>query len=149
MESWRTVWREGFAPSLSTAGLEALREALINHSEELSQGSTTTPPPLMCVQDWPVEAACAVGYCGWRGEGLETVGEVEEYFARCCFEADQRLGEPAACRWFLNWFDDTPREEMCAELLSEVELELERRQRKIQPVFPEGVEDPFLGFTVA
>lgn len=149
MESWKTVWREGFAPSLSTAGLEALREALINHSEELSQGSTTTPPPLMCVQDWPVEAACAVGYCGWRGEGLETVGEVEEYFARCCFEADQRLGEPAACRWFLNWFDDTPREEMYLELLNEVESVLDERHHKIEPALPEGVEDPFAGFTVA
>ena len=74
----------------------------------------------MCVQDWPVEAACALGYCGWQGDGLETVGEVEEFFARACFEADQRLGEPAACRWFLNWFDDTPRDEMRRELLAEV-----------------------------
>ena len=28
MESWRTVWREGFAPVLSLKGLEALRDAL-------------------------------------------------------------------------------------------------------------------------
>jgi hypothetical protein len=44
-----------------------------------------------------------VGYCAWQGDGLETVAEVEEFFARVCFEADQVLGEPAACRWFLNW----------------------------------------------
>jgi hypothetical protein len=81
----------------------------------------------MCVQDWPVEAACALGFCGWQGEELETVGQVEEFFARLCFEADQRLGEPAACRWFLNWFDDTPRADMRRELLGEVERALAER----------------------
>ena len=107
MESWRTVWRDGLAPLISTAGLEALRTALSNDDARLLQGATTTPTPLQCVQDWPVEAACALGYCGWQGEGLESVAEVEEYFARVCFEVDQALGEPAACRWFLNWFDGT------------------------------------------
>lgn len=120
MESWRKVWREGVAPLLSTSSLEALRQALTNDDTRLIQGATTTPPPLQCVQDWPVEAACALGYCGWRGDGLETVAEVEEFFARICFEIDQRLGEPAACRWFLNWFDETPRDEMREQLLAEV-----------------------------
>lgn len=124
MESWRLVWRDGFAPSLSSTALEQLRDALKRNDPRLTQGSTTTPPPLACVMDWPVEAACALGYCGWQGEQLETVGEVEEFFAKVCFEADSRLGEPAACRWFLNWFDDTPRLQMIAELLIEVELAL-------------------------
>jgi hypothetical protein len=127
MESWRLVWRDGFVPVISTAGLEALRDALRSDDPRLTQGSTTTPPPLMCVQDWPVEAACALGFCGWQGEELETVGQVEEFFARLCFEADQRLGEPAACRWFLNWFDDTPRAEMRRELLGEVERAIAER----------------------
>ena len=127
MESWRLVWRDGFVPVVSTTGLMALREALLTDDPRLTQGSTTTPPPLMCVQEWPVEAACALGFCGWQGDELTTVGEVEEHFAKCCFEADQRLGEPAACRWFLNWFDDTPRAEMCRELLNEVELALADR----------------------
>jgi len=127
MESWRKVWRDGFAPILPTAGLEALREALATDDPRLAQGSTTTPPPLLCVQDWPVEAACALGFCGWQGEGLVSVGEVDEFFARACFEADQRLGEPAACRWFLNWFDDTPRDRMRCELLAEVEWALTSR----------------------
>jgi hypothetical protein len=112
---------------ISTSGLEALRDALQSDDTRLTQGSTTTPPPLMCVQDWPVEAACALGYCGWQGDNLETVGEVEEFFAKVCFEADQRLGEPAACRWFLNWFDDTPRNEMREDLLDEVERALVER----------------------
>jgi hypothetical protein len=67
---------------------------------------------------------------GWQGEELKTVGEVEEFFARACFDADQRLGEPAACRWFLNWFDDTPRNRMRHELLEEIELELNKRKEQ-------------------
>ena len=127
MDSWRKVWRDGLAPLISTAGLEALATALHDDDARLLQGATTTPPPLQCVQDWPVEAACALGYCGWQGEGLESVAEVEEYFARLCFEVDQRLGEPAACRWFLNWFDETPRDEMRRMLLAEVNRAAARR----------------------
>jgi len=128
MESWRKVWREGLVPLLSTQSLEVLRQALLTNDARLLQGATTTPPPLQCVQDWPVEGACALGYCGWQGEGLETVAEVEEFFARMCFEIDQRLGEPAGCRWFLNWFDETPRDEMRRELLTEVHLILAARR---------------------
>lgn len=127
VESWRSVWRFGFAPILSTAGLTALAAALEADDSRLTQGSTTTPPPLMCVQEWPVEAACALGYCGWMGDGLDTVGGVQKFFVRCCFDADQRLGDLAACRGFLNWFDDTPRDEMRSELLAEVRRELSSR----------------------
>ena len=127
MESWRKVWRDGLAPLLSTGGLEALRKALVNDDPRLQQGATTTPPPLQCVADWPVEGACALGFCGWQGDGLETVGEVEEFFARMCFEIDQRLGEPAGCRWFLNWFDETPRDEMRRLLLAEVNRAMAQR----------------------
>ena len=128
MESWRKVWREGVVPLLSTESLDALRQGLVNDDARLIQGATTTPPPLQCVQDWPVEAACALGYCGWQGDGLETVAEVEEFFARMCFEIDQRLGEPAGCRWFLNWFDETPRDDMRRRLLAEVNRSLALRQ---------------------
>lgn len=127
--SWQTVWREGFAKVLPLKGLKALRDALEADDVRLIQGATTTPPPLMCVQDWPAEAADALGFCGWHGEGVETVGEVEECFARYCFECDQILKEAAGCRWFLNWFDDTPRDEMRRELLPEVELAIEERER--------------------
>jgi hypothetical protein len=130
MESWRLVWRDGFSPGISTPALKALELALARNDTRIVQGATTTPPPLMCVQDWPVEAACALGFCGWQGEGLQTVGEVEEYFARQCFDADNRLGEPAACRWFLNWFDDTPRIEVFCELLKEIQLELVSRNEQ-------------------
>lgn len=128
MESWRKVWRDGFAPVFSTRALEALKIALETDDPRLGQGMTTTPPPLMCVKDWPVECGCAVSFCGWQGENLETVGEVEEFFAKACYDADNRLGESAGCRWFLNWFDETPRPEMRRELLAEVELALAARK---------------------
>ena len=127
MESWRKVWRDGVAPLMSDDGLIALRKALIDDDPKLIQGGTTNPPPLQCVQDWPCEAACALGYAGWQGDGLNTVGEVEEYFARMCHEIDQRIGEPAGCRW-LNWFDETPRDEMRRLFLEEITLELGNRR---------------------
>jgi hypothetical protein len=79
-----------------------------------------------------------LGFCSWQGEEAQTVAEVEEDFARLCFEADQVLGEPAACRYFLNWYDETPRDEMRRELLAEVELVLaERIPTEAAPTEPE------------
>lgn len=129
MESWRLVWRQGFVPVLSTKALEALRDACFNNDPALIQGSTSTPPPLLCMADWPVEAGCMIGYCGWKGEGLERVGQVEEYWAGVCREADALLGEPAACRYALNWYDETPREEVLRELFFECERALAERQK--------------------
>ena len=126
MESWRMVWRQGFAPQFTDDQLLALKKALDDDDPRLLQGCTTTPPPLLCVTDWPVEGCCVIGFCGWS-TGLDTVGEVEEFFAKSCFEADAILNEPAACRWFLNAWDDTPRKVMFHELSTEVEYELKRR----------------------
>jgi hypothetical protein len=123
MESWRTVWRKAVAPLMPHKGLVALRDALLADDPSLLQGATTSPPPLACVQDWDVEAACLVGFCGWKN-GLKTVGEVEEFFAKCCYKIDQTLCEPAGCRWFLNFWDETPRHELIQLLLPEVELAL-------------------------
>ena len=55
---------------------------------------------------------------------------VEEYFARMCFDCDQRLGEPAGCRFFLNWFDETTRSDMIKEMLPEIDKELDSRHEK-------------------
>ena len=128
LPSWQRVWRLGVEPLLSTPALTALRRGLADDDPALIQGTTTFPPPMMCVQDWDVEAACALGYCGWRGDGLTTVGEVEEFFARMCFSIDQAVGEPAGCRHFLNWWDETPREELRALMLPELDAALARRE---------------------
>ena len=127
MESWKRVWREGFAPVLSSAGLEALARALESDDPRLVQIVTTQPPPMPGLLNWPVEAACAVAYAGWRGDRLVTVAEVDDYFACVCREADRQLGCATACRLFLNAFDEWPREEMVRQLLPEVRRELRRR----------------------
>jgi len=127
MEQWRKVFRIGLAPLLSTEELLVLSKALEEDDPRLIQGATTIPPPLWCVRDWPVEATCILGYCGWRGDGLETVAEVEEFFARMCFEIDQRLGEPAGCRWFLNFWDETPRQKLRRLMIPEVQRALNLR----------------------
>lgn len=131
MEAWRRIWREGIAWQLPDEHLWALRKALLADDQRLIQGATTSPPPLQCVQDWPVEAACLLGYCGWQGDGLATVGEVEAFFANACFDCDERVGEKAACHWLLNWFDDTPRNEMRRLLLEEVVRSLEERRAHV------------------
>jgi hypothetical protein len=141
-ESWRHVWRQGFAPFLSKPSLEALRDALRADDTRLIQGSTTSPPPLQCVSDWPCECACAISFCGAvemggllprgtateQGLGHATVGMVEEFFARACYQCDQAMEEPGACRWFLNFFDETPRYEMINLFLPEVEWAIAQKE---------------------
>lgn len=127
MESWRRVWREGVAPQLSDAGLGALRGGLESDDPQLIRGDTTAPPPILAVRDWPCEGGCAIAYPFWKGDGLETVGEVEEKFALVSYEAARLLGEDSAIRYFANWFDGAPWKEVRESLLAEVNLEIERR----------------------
>jgi hypothetical protein len=108
-EIWKLIWVKAIAPLLDDRQIDLLAEAIERDDPRLLQGATTTPPPLACVQDWPADKCCALSFTGMAA-GLKTVGEIEEYFARMCFEIDQRWGEPAACRYFLNWYDETPRE---------------------------------------
>lgn len=126
---WLNVWRDGFAPQWTTLTLHALANALAGDDQKLLQGATTSPPPLQFVQDWPCEAADIIASCCWWENGWVTVGDIEEGFAQACFEADKRLGEPAMCRHFLNWWDDTPRPVAFGLMLTEVRRELERRRK--------------------
>ncbi|MCI0685316.1 MAG: hypothetical protein L0Y71_24725 [Gemmataceae bacterium] len=125
MERWQRVWREGLVPRLSRRSLQALKTALLRDDPRLIQKRTMTPPPLLGLHDAEVEAACALGLCGWQGDGCATVGALEAYFDELCTAADEALGEPAACRHFLDWFDATPRYTMRRLLLAEVEHALD------------------------
>lgn len=143
IESWREVLRKGFLPNMPTNGLIAAQKALASDDPRLIQGSTTTPPPVMCVRDWPVEAADFVGFVYWQSGTLEanTVGCVEEAFARACFEVDEIFVEPAACRFWLNHWDETPRHALFSEILDEVNRELASRDGDEFPVPDEDDED--------
>jgi hypothetical protein len=127
IEPWRRAWRAGLAPLLGPRHLEALRDALLRDDPALIQGGTTLPPALRSTLDWPAEGACLIGYAGWKAGGLETVGEVDEFFTRVFQKASEPLGEPTACRALTNAYDEWPREEMIANLLFEVEREIALR----------------------
>jgi hypothetical protein len=127
MEMWRRVWRDGLAPQISSEALESLRLALVYDNPRLAQGATCSPPALEALCGQPVERACALGYCGWQGDGRRRVGEIDDYFQRLCDAADERMAERAVCRFFVNWYDDTPRDQMRRQLLAEVEETLRRR----------------------
>lgn len=118
MEAWRKAWR-AIASHLPDKGIRALMTALETGDERLIRGGTTCPPPLQCVNDWPCEGACAVGFAFWQAHDLN-IGEVEQEFARVCFHADQDLGEPAGCRHFLNWWDSGSETARRADLLAEL-----------------------------
>lgn len=128
-ETWRAVFREGFAPVLPLDGLRALREALLHNDPAVRPGSTTVPAFEGEVEhDERPTACCPVAYCGWKPDGLETIGEVSDFFNEACSAAEYRLKEVGASRHLVNWIDDAPWPEVRAGLLAEVERELDRRQ---------------------
>ena len=124
MTTWLEGWRNGIAPLMTKDGLEALREALRRDDRRLAQGVISLPIALDDADRAPVEAACAVGFCLWHGGGLDRVGRLKTQFARICATANDLLGSPCAVVAFLNWFDETPREQMRFQLLDEVERAL-------------------------
>ena len=124
MESWREVFRKAFVKVAPKEGLQSLYQALQDDDQRLIQGQSTEPAPLMSLQGHPVEGACMIGYCAWRGgEGdVKTVGETEEAFADLVWKCDQIMGGHAESRWLLQYWDDTPREDARRELIKELEL---------------------------
>ena len=56
--------------------LGLLRGALAADDDTLIQGVASVPPPWEVLSDWDIEKADRVG---WRGRGLKTVGEVDEF----------------------------------------------------------------------
>lgn len=122
-EAWRHAWRVGVVPSLSLEALQALEAALLTDDVRLVQNTTVETFTLSAddnMLDGVLCGACPLGYCGWIGEGLESAREVAEFFGRMCAVIDKNMGEPAGCRHFTNWVDNTDRDVMRRELLPEV-----------------------------
>jgi hypothetical protein len=129
LQAWQRCWRYGVAVQLSPACLEALHQALLYDDPRVIQTGTTSPPALMCTQDMPCEGADPVAYACWQGLGLHRVGEVEEAFAQICMRADLLLGEPAAIKYFLNFWDEGDRDTVRTALLAEVTLCLPQKAK--------------------
>jgi hypothetical protein len=104
--------------------LEALRQALVYEDKRLLRGDTLIPLGGWDMPKALVSSCCPVAWCGWQGEGLHMVYEIQDFFARICHEADKLLGEEAACGYFTAAWDAN--EISRDELLSEVELALQR-----------------------
>ena len=127
LDSWQITFRDGFAPLLPDSALDVLRTALELDDPRLIQGHTTSPIPLMRNEKEPIQCADPIAFALWQDNGLSTVGEVMDTYHRVLFAADCRLGQPAAVRYFLNWWDDGDRDNCRTLLLHEVEQEITRR----------------------
>lgn len=118
MEPWRQVFRDGIAPQLPLAALEALRRGLLKHDPRLRPGATVevgwTPVGTGIMQ------ACAIGYGAWKGLQLTSAADIEMFFNHVCERANQMLDDPSACGDFINWFDGHRREFAFPLLLTEV-----------------------------
>ena len=128
IEAWRKAFREGVAPNLSEHHLEVLRDGLVSDDPDIIQGSTTFPLPAFCTKDTPVQKACALAYCGWKGDGHSTVELAEDFFVRIVFSAHRSLGGETLVGHFLNAFDKWPRPVMLENLLGEVERAISQRK---------------------
>jgi hypothetical protein len=137
LTAWQRVWQEGIVPQLTTKGLQGLQKALEQDSPRLIAGATTSPPPLQCMANEPVEGCCPLCYALLDGKQpyAVSVGPLEQRFAEACWDADQRCGEPGAIRYFLNAADEWSRPELIKNLLPEVRLALTQRTQE-QPKTP-------------
>ncbi len=107
---WKYSWHVGVAPSLPYAGLVALRKALAEDDPSLIQNKVAASR-----YAWNTDAACAIGYCGWKAGLARTRCEVESFF-RDVIGKDGVDANP-----FLTFFDGQPREQMRMTFLPEVE----------------------------
>lgn len=113
-------FREHLAPQFSDTQLTQLRDALRSDDPRLVQGVTTLPIVRgPATNNAPVQAACAVGFCGIAA-GLQTAGQVANYVAEAF------LDRPLVM--FVEWFDNQPRGEVFATLANEIDSILETRK---------------------
>jgi hypothetical protein len=137
---WQVAWRDGVAPLLSTAGLEALRSALLHDSPAVIQGETAAFPDGADPDHSPPAATCPLGYAGWKGELLDTVAAVEAWWLRLYDAAERRLlGGPAGVWELLDFIDESPRPVVRRGLMREVGRELARRAAGVGAAAPREV----------
>lgn len=124
LQRWQRVFRLGIAPAIPTAALIELRAALAADDPKIIQGAVTSPAPLDSLRSVAVHGSDVIGFAAMVGFGLRTVGEVVAHYHAVCEAADVSLRESHACRWFLVWYDETPRDAMRAALMAEIDAVL-------------------------
>lgn len=132
LTAWQRAWRVGVAPQLSTAGLRSLKVALERDDPQLITGATTSPPPLACMENLPVDGCYPLCWALLDGRKPQevSVGPLEERFFAACCQADRLLGEPAAARYFLNQVDAWGRQQLIQNLIPEIERTLAEREQQ-------------------
>lgn len=125
---WERAFR-AIAPGLPTDGLVALKEALLDPKHGgLCRSSIVLPYKFMSSTDSDkVEKACAIGYCLWKGFGLQKASEIEAEFHSVCRKANYRLNNGWAGE-FLNWFDSKTLEETSIKLVPVIDSILAERK---------------------
>lgn len=122
------VLREGLFPLLEDADLRILRDGMAGDDQAILQGTTIWPNPSgIQFLDMTCECGCPISFIGMRAKGLRSVKHVGDWFTDVCDAIDRAFNEPAACRYLLNYIDDNPRDEVFAELITEIDAELARR----------------------
>jgi hypothetical protein len=74
---WRTAWME-LEARLSLPVLEAMLDGIESADPRLVQGVTHLPPLSLAPADAAPACGCLVGYGLWIGEGLRSIGEIDE-----------------------------------------------------------------------
>lgn len=127
LEKWQVVWREELAKRLSVKQLLALRLAVLENDGRLVQGVVTHPPPLQVVAEWPIEGGCALVIGLWGMDGQVSVYEMAKRYYEMIKEADAALPVGLTIDDFLDFFDNTSREEMLKRMLGEIDVVLDQR----------------------
>jgi len=99
---------------LSTESLEALPAGLVADDARLIQGGDDDAAAVAVRAGLAGRGACGLATAagrarGWRRWPRSRSSSPDVARDRPC------AGEPAGCRWFLNWFDETPRDDMRRE----------------------------------
>jgi hypothetical protein len=132
LKPWQKAFREEIAPHLSEKTLAVLRKGLDEDDPRLVQGTTVSPHPSGPIgsrgRTTPPTGACALGYCGWQGEGLNSVGDVWDFFGKFRNEVDDY-----ALNDFVSFFDSNERHMVFAALSSEIDAVLAERLEAAVP----------------
>jgi hypothetical protein len=120
---WREAW-EDLEPHLSTPVLSAMLAGLESNDARIVQGVTHQPSLARAPSNAPPECGCLVAFGLWVGEGLETIGQIDQRFSQV------NRAVPTAYRVFGAFDASQSIEEARRLFLPVVRAAVARRQRE-------------------